>query len=345
MRSFLLRAAAAACACALSLGAPPGQLGYSVSADGTSYAVTMDGTAWLQSSRAAYIIRSGGQTLSTANGGLTFDSAPTPSSGSDALGAWSGAAVSFNSGLFVATFKLYAGRNALSLEQRFPRGLAGMALDVTAADADLTTAFPAFKSPEAGKLAYVSWTNCMCNGNVGIYGGNGQGANIGPESGPLALYNAAGVALVLSPGSAFMTGQLAHANIVNDTGCLASGHNGMVTDVPAGWTYDTLFVGGASVNDTTLAWGDALLARTGKTRTKADADLVVSTLGYWTDNGALYLANLQPLLSPIQGGEGCPSLRRSTLAATKTPSRPRARATQELSITICPRWERRCKTR
>ena len=277
----------ALCACAASAAAA-GDLSYTLSADGASYAVTVDGKPWLHSSAAAYVIRSQGATLSTANGGLTADGAPAPASGSDALGAWEGATLSFNGGLFEASFRFYAGRNALSLVQAFPRGLVGMALNEPNADADLSTAFPAFSPPTPGELAYVSWTGCMCTGNVGIYGGPGAGANIGPDSGPLALFNASGVSLVISPGSAFMTSQLAHANIVNDTGCIAAGHNGMVTDVPAGWTYDTLFFAGKSVNDTMMAFGDALLARTNKTRTKADADVIVSSLGYFTDNGAFY---------------------------------------------------------
>ena len=68
----------------------------------------------------------------------------------------------------------------------------------------------------------------------------------------------------------------------------------MVTDVPVNWTYDTILIGGAGVNGTMMAWGDALLARTGKTRTKPDADLIVSTLGWWTDNGAYYYYLSEP---------------------------------------------------
>ena len=129
---------------------------------------------------------------------------------------------------------------------------------------------------------------------LAVYGGPGAGANIGKESGPLALYNASGATITISPLSGFMTAQLAHANIVNDTdGCIASGHNGMVTDVPAGWTYETVIVAGSGVNSTVMAWGDVLLARSGKTRTKADADVIISTLGWWTDNGACWHARTQ----------------------------------------------------
>ena len=164
MRLLALTACVAAAAAA-------GRVGYTLSTDGLSYAVTLDGATWLKSSAAAYTIRSGAATLSTANGGLTADGAPTAASGSDALGPWSGSTLSFNSGLFQASFKIYAARNVLSLGQTFPRGLAGMALAEPAADADLTTAFPAFSPPAPGKLAYVSWANCMCNGNVGIVSG------------------------------------------------------------------------------------------------------------------------------------------------------------------------------
>ena len=320
-----------------SLVAPPGLVGYTLSADGSSYAVTLDGAPWLVSSAAAYTIRSGHTTLTSRDGSLKADGAPTPASGSDALGSWAGASMSFNGGLFEASFQLYAARNTLSLVQRFPRGLASMELPTANADQDLTTAFPAFLPPAPGTLAYVSWANCMCNGNVGLYGGAGQGANIGPESGPLALFNAAGTTLVLSPGSAFMTSQLAHAAIVNDTGCIAAGLNGMVTDVPAGWTYDTLFVGGVGTNDTMMAWGDALLARTGKTRTAPNADLIVSTLGYWTDNGTspfhTDLTPTAPLFFP-------PSSHHLLLVRS-----PRFWPLQARTTTISQRSARRCRTR
>ena len=43
--------------------------------------------------------------------------------------------------------------------------------------------------------------------------------------------------------------------------------------------YDTLIVGGSGVTSTVMAWGDVLLQRGGKTRTRAGADVAVATLG------------------------------------------------------------------
>jgi hypothetical protein len=43
--------------------------------------------------------------------------------------------------------------------------------------------------------------------------------------------------------------------------------------------YETLIVGGSGVTSTVMAWGDVLLQRGGKTRTRAGADVAVATLG------------------------------------------------------------------
>jgi hypothetical protein len=88
---------------------------------------------------------------------------------------------------------------------------------------------------------------------------------------------------------------------------MASFLQGMVNPVPAGFIHQVIMVAGTGINDTMHAWGtpssyctrcvssamydndvclagDLLLQQSGKQRTKADADLVVSTLSYWTDN-------------------------------------------------------------
>lgn len=203
-----MRVVAAACAAIAVAAVASGQVGYTLAADGKSYSITIDGVVWLASSPAAYLIRSSGKTLSSRDGSLSADGAPVAASGSDELGAWTGQTLQFNGGLFEASFKLYAARNALVLGQRFPLGLTGMALTTNNAQDDLTTAFPAFRAPAANTRGYVSWSGCMSPGNVGLYGGAGQGAGIGNHGGPLALFDASGTTIVVSPASAFMTGQV-----------------------------------------------------------------------------------------------------------------------------------------
>jgi hypothetical protein len=257
--------------------------------DDASYAVELDGKTWMSSAASSYVVSYDGAVHSTADGSLTPDSAPAPTGGSDVVGVWTGYNVSFNSGVFLASFRLYPARGAIIFQQTFPAGLSRMAIGGSGPDDNLATAFPVFDS-NVTDLAYLTWKGCMCGGETGAWG-TGK-INFGREAGPLVVYNAAAAALYLSPASGFMTGELAFSRTTGNA--LGSGHNGMVTDVPAGWTYETLLLAGQGINETMVAAGDVLLARTGKTRTAPDADLIVSTLGWWSDNGAFYYYNSEP---------------------------------------------------
>ena len=282
-----MRAALALC----SLLASPAlsQLTLDVRASG-DYTVTYPGGFKLASAAAAYAVRYDGALHSTADGSLVLDAPPAPTSGSDAMGAFTGFTATFNAGVYGATFKLYAALDAILFTQSFPKGLTGMAASADSKpENDLSTAFPAFGPPAAQlntSLAYLTWPECMSTGHTGRFhakalGDTGLQGNSGT---PLALYAEGGQALMLGPVSGMMTAQVVFAGAVGTA--LGVGHNAMVTEVPPGWTQETLLVGGASVNATVMAWGDLLLARSGKVRTPADAGLVESTLGYWTDNGA-----------------------------------------------------------
>lgn len=276
-----------------ALHAAHAQLGLAVNAD-ASYVVSLDGIPWLASASDAFVITYGGRLYTSRDGSLKTDSAPTPISGNDVLGSFSGYSVGFNDGVFVASFRLYSARNALIFQQAFPKGLVGM--NVSDDVDDVATGFPSF-GPAAGLnstgLGFLSWSGDMSKGHHGLWNANGSnGAQLGSESGPLALFDASGTTVVLSPASGFMTAQLALANACGSALC--AGHNGRVTDVPVGWTLETAVVGGSGINNTVMALGDLLLARGGKTRTAADADLTISTLGWWSDNGAYYYYHTLP---------------------------------------------------
>ena len=121
----------------------------------------------------------------------------------------------------------------------------------------------------------------MSTGRTGVWtaAGIAQG-RFSEESGPIAIFNASS-AIVISPLSNFMTANLNFCHLTDMA--LGSGLGGMVDEVPAGWTHETILVAGSDgVTRAMLAWGDALLARGQKTRTAPDADIAVSTLGYWT---------------------------------------------------------------
>ena len=255
-----------------------------------AYEITYPGGITLSSADAAYAVRYNNALHSTADGSLTMDAPPAPTSGSDSMGTFTGYDVAFNGGVFAASFKLYPALDAILFTQSFPQGLTGMAAtsDHTPHN-DLSTAFPVFGPPAEQlntSLAYLTWPECMSTGHTGRFNAAGLG-NSGLQSNsgtPLALYSPGGQAVMLSPVSGMMTAQVVFAGAVGTA--LGAGHNAMVTEVPAGWTQETLLVGGSSVNATVMAWGDLLLQRSGKARTPPDADLIISTLGWWSDNGA-----------------------------------------------------------
>jgi len=259
-------------------------LGLTVRPDG-SYAVTLDGSTWLASgggapaAAAAY----GNAMHSTLDGSLKADGPPAAVSGSN----YTGFTQSFNGGLFAVEWALYAGANAIIFTQSFPKGLTGMAVN-GGSSKDLATAFPVFAFANSTEIAWLTWPETMCTGVTGLWTpASVKNSGLSSDGGtPLVLYNKAATTVVLSTLRGFMTGNVGLYPAVK--GGLGSGFNGMVQEVPAGWEHSTILVAGQGINNTVLAWGDLLLARTGKHRTRPDADLIVSTLGYWTDNGAFY---------------------------------------------------------
>lgn len=95
---------------------------------------------------------------------------------------------------------------------------------------------------------------------------------------PLALYSRSGRTAVLGPAGNWFT--TVNAGVHGGVGC---GIKTTVASLPPGFTHDTLLVAGHGINHTLVAYGDALLTRSGKRRPKRSDDFVLSHLGYWTD--------------------------------------------------------------
>ncbi len=264
-----------------------GKLSLTVNSDG-SYSTAQDGVVTLESAPIAYAVRYDNAVHTTDDGSLKMDAPPSPTSGTDTLGSYTGYSVAFNDGVFLADFKLYGDLDALLFTQTFPKGLSDMAATTDhAPQNDLSTAFPVFGPPQKDlntSLAYLTWPECMSTGHTGMFNAQGiPNSGLQDNSGtPLVLYSQSGASMIISPVSAMMTSQVVFAGLVGTS--MGVGHNAMVTEVPAGWTQETLLVGGTGVNNTVMAWGDLLLKRGGKHRTLPDADLVISTLGWWSDN-------------------------------------------------------------
>jgi hypothetical protein len=107
---------------------------------------------------------------------------------------------------------------------------------------------------------------------------------------PLVLFHAESLdTIVVSPAAAFKSTVLG-----NHRGTLVVGVGGTFLSIPAGHVTETVIVGRrCSFIGALYAWGDVLLERGGKKRTRHEQS-VLATLGYATDNGAVYHYHAEP---------------------------------------------------
>lgn len=104
---------------------------------------------------------------------------------------------------------------------------------------------------------------------------------------PWLLFDDSTNAMVISPASHFMVASM------NGDGHqeMASGLNGELRRLPAGFSQDTILVFGKGINHTWDLWGKSLQALRGIKRPDNEADTILKYFGYWTDNGAHYYYN------------------------------------------------------
>lgn len=181
--------------------------------------------------------------------------------------------------------------------QSFPDGATGTATG----DRDgVLSSFPAFhvdnlpaaaSSGDAPRRGYLQFAGDMVGSgfHVGEWSNKSTGVASGiAGTGPLCVFSEDNsVAAVLSP---YENAMAASQVFDKDSRALVYGVMGNVTSIPKGYQISTLvtFAPGG-VNNAMMAWGDAMLARTGKKRLAAwDKDFTLQYLGYSTDNGAYY---------------------------------------------------------
>lgn len=101
--------------------------------------------------------------------------------------------------------------------------------------------------------------------------------------GPVVLYSDDFDVLVVSPLDHF------HGTILKpEEGKVRLALHGDLEEVPPGFVQRYLVVQGKGIGATLAAWGDRMLEDRGRQRADRYADPALSTLGYWTDNGAYY---------------------------------------------------------
>ncbi|MGN6371251.1 MAG: hypothetical protein ACTHN5_23605, partial [Phycisphaerae bacterium] len=106
---------------------------------------------------------------------------------------------------------------------------------------------------------------------------------------PYILFDNNANTAVLSPASNFLIARM-HGTLEMG-GSLASDLNLNLHNLPANFSHQTLLTLGSGIQNTLLAWGNALSAHLHAPRPTNEADPLLRYLGYWTDNGAFYYYN------------------------------------------------------
>jgi hypothetical protein len=125
------------------------------------------------------------------------------------------------------------------------------------------------------------------------FGGTWAGArfDLTGREGPWVFFDAAAETAVLSPAANFMVAKLR----VAPDGAIESGIDAAIATLPEELSHSTLLIVDHGINRAFDTWGRILTDIHGKVRPANDADATLQYLGYWTDNGAAYYYNFDPL--------------------------------------------------
>lgn len=107
--------------------------------------------------------------------------------------------------------------------------------------------------------------------------------------GPLILYSDELETIVFSP--------LDHpfASLISlREGVIHYGIHGEITEIEPGFTHRFVLMRGQGINSTIEAWGKKMLEDRGRQPVDRYADIGLSFIGYWTDNGCRYYYDLEP---------------------------------------------------
>ena len=115
---------------------------------------------------------------------------------------------------------------------------------------------------------------------------------LGQYGTPWLLFDGHANAMVISPASHFIIAAM-HGDGEH---LIASGLNGQLPSVPAGFSQESLMAIAPGIRQTFKDWGLALTDLGGKTRPGNESDLILKYYGYWTDNGAGYYYRYDPKL-------------------------------------------------
>jgi hypothetical protein len=114
--------------------------------------------------------------------------------------------------------------------------------------------------------------------------------SLGAE-GPWLLFDEKLNSLIVSPADHFFV-----SDMQSDYKGVESGITPIISELPAGFSHQTIFVAGDGVDRTFSSWGKAMQEIAGRTPPTNTADILLRKLSYWTDHGAAYFYNYDPQL-------------------------------------------------
>lgn len=193
-------------------------------------------------------------------------SSSTIVTGSDNLGDYQEISFNYSTGASnrYASIRAYTGRPMVLFAITYLNGSAN------------TAPFPAFSSYPSG-LLHLSYN--------GMFAFPAFDALL-PDS-PWIFFDGSANTFIVSPASDYM----AAATTSGPKGEIQAGISNQIATLPVGMTHRTLLAYGQGINQTVATWGQALTDLTGKRRPPNDADQLLNTVSYWTDNGATYYYN------------------------------------------------------
>ncbi|UWE10599.1 CBM35 domain-containing protein [Actinacidiphila bryophytorum] len=106
----------------------------------------------------------------------------------------------------------------------------------------------------------------------------------GASDSPWVFFDDKGGTFIVSAANHFQEAQTSQ----RADGSIAAGVLDSIATLPAGYTRQTVLSVKAGVGAAHRAWGSALTRLAGKPLPANDSGVILSTLGYWTDNGADY---------------------------------------------------------
>ena len=204
--------------------------------------------------------------------------------GEDRLGRFNTTIYDYGNGnevLMEASIRTYEDPAFVVFEQFFPREI-GSELSAER-DMRARTFFPAIRrasNPDLMALSYHGIFPSVRKTTLGGYRESAQGGT------PLILVDARNSSLPMTVFSPLGTPKAHH--MATDRTHVGAGVKATAKMIPAGTRQSFLLSAGEGVNSGMLAWGDRLLRYFNTRRADLYGDKVVSTIGFWTDNGGFY---------------------------------------------------------